>query len=168
MCSFYIQITYTYRYIHYIYIQCDCWLLYFFLSRQTCRKFLHFLGACMCASPPKFLRPLGEIRMMANGGNQTAVTVAVCVQTVTRARRVAFSLPVHRRRLNNNIRRVACSAATVAPSHESRQQSLGELGARAPLCTYVLTVCQVRRGRRRNLIHAHVFVQSVVSRLFTK
>jgi len=56
----------------------------------------------MCASPPKFLRPLGEIPMMANGGNQTAVTVAVCVQTVTRARRVAFSLPVHRRRLDNN------------------------------------------------------------------
>jgi len=134
--------------------------------------FFHFLVARLCASPPKFLRPLGEIRMMANGGNQTAVTVAVCVRRVTRARRIAFSLPGHCRRLNNN------TAGGVFGCYRSTKPRVTSVvawwawRARAVVCTYVFTVRQVRRGRRRNLIHAHVSVcacfRFIISRLFIK
>jgi len=49
-------------------------------------------------------------------GNQTAVYV----RKETRARRIAFSLPGHSRRVNKNTAG-GVLAATVAPSHESRQ-----------------------------------------------
>jgi len=53
--------------------------------------------------------------MMVNGGNQTAVYV----RKETRARRIAFSLPGHSRRVNKNTAG-GVLAATVAARHSAK------------------------------------------------
>jgi len=117
---FFLKMTRKYCFIHiYIYyIVHDCYYTFSLAAnvQEFSPMFFHFPSARLCASLPKFLRPLGEIRVMVNGGNQTVV----CVRRKTRARHTAFSLPGHRRRINDNTAGgvLGCYRSTKHESHQ--------------------------------------------------